>query len=173
MKIARSCHSEDVSEIDPGSLLMLCILGAVASSERSGLFLLCIRTCRLSPPPETKLVLTGTGILAYMHPLDKKVRCVACYSEGGAWRRSIGRRLVFSFLSRGCSQDARAQRVGKDDDQKVKIHKRYGWYKLNITHIWLICTRSVLFVTTGYRTWLLPWTLFFLELPGTAVSRIV
>lgn len=125
------------------------------------------------PPPETKLVLTGTGILAYMHPLDKKVRCVACYSEGGAWRRSIGRRLVFSFLSRGCSQDARAQRVGKDDDQKVKIHKRYGWYKLNITHIWLICTRSVLFVTTGYRTWLLPWTHFFLELPGTAVSRIV
>ena len=48
IKIARSCHSEDVTVIDPISLFFCDVsLGAVASFERSALFLLCICTSQV------------------------------------------------------------------------------------------------------------------------------
>lgn len=114
IKIARSCHSED----DPASLSCYVSWGAVASFERDGLFLICFRTCRPTPPHKRNLFSPAQGFSHTRIRSTKKVRCVACYSEDGAWRRSIGRRLVFTFVSRGCSQDARAQGIGKDDDQR-------------------------------------------------------
>lgn len=130
---ARSCHSEDATVIDPVSLSLICMyLGCRRFLRaRSGLFLLCIHTTLHAvsypshPPlsPETKLVLTGTGIFAYTHRLDKKSEVCRVLHGRRSLKKINWPTPCFFLLKPGWSQGARAQRVGKDDDQSEDTQK--------------------------------------------------
>lgn len=146
-KAARSCHSEDA--------VILSLLFFERGADCS--FLYPVHTCRLIPiaPSPRNETCSNQHRNSRLHASARqKVRCVACYSEDGAWIRSnlsIGSSSF--FLLEGDGPRRQNPESWKWWRPRWRRYTKHAMIHLNITHM-THCTCTYC-THCGRRTWLL------------------